>query len=88
MVADIELLDKSIISKPDIIRKIYLPTEGETKVTHWIQYYFYKKHLSNVLDLPAFIFNLMSASKVTRELRCSVNFFPDFCSFRISQMER
>ena len=35
--------------------------------------------LSSVLSLPQFSFNLMSVSKLTRDLNCCVFFFPDHC---------
>lgn len=34
--------------------------------------------LDNVLVVPAFKHNLLSVSKLTRQLNCSVNFFPEF----------
>ena len=39
-------------------------------------------HLDNVFHVPAFNVNLMSISKLTQSLRCSVIFFPDFCVFQ------
>ncbi|KAJ9542741.1 LOW QUALITY PROTEIN: hypothetical protein OSB04_029247 [Centaurea solstitialis] len=44
--------------------------------------------LSSVLSLPNFSFNLMSVSKITRGLKCSVNFFPDYCVFQDLQTKR
>ena len=38
--------------------------------------------LTSVLSLPNFSFNLMSISKLTRELNCYISFFLDFCLFR------
>ncbi|KAJ9544458.1 hypothetical protein OSB04_024165 [Centaurea solstitialis] len=38
--------------------------------------------LSYVLSLPKFSFNLLSVSRITRTLNCSVKFFPDFCVFK------
>ena len=38
--------------------------------------------LSSVLSLPKFKFNLLSVSKITRGLHCSVKFYPDYCIFR------
>ena len=37
--------------------------------------------LTSVLSLSNFSFNLMSVSKLTRELKCYISFFPDFCLF-------
>lgn len=38
--------------------------------------------LSSVLSLPKFAFNLVSVSKLTRTLNCSVSFFPGYCLFQ------
>lgn len=38
--------------------------------------------MKNILYVPDFRFNLLSVSKLTRELSCSVNFFPDFYVFQ------
>jgi len=38
--------------------------------------------LSSVLSLPNFSFNLMFVNKITRGLKCNVEFFPDYCVFQ------
>ena len=38
--------------------------------------------LTSVLNLPNFSFNLISASKLTRVLKCYISFFPDFYLFQ------
>ena len=38
--------------------------------------------LISVLSLPNFSFNLMSVSKLIRELKCYISFFPNFCLFQ------
>ena len=38
--------------------------------------------LTSVLSLPNFSFNLMFVSKLTRELKCYISFFPNFCLFQ------
>ena len=35
--------------------------------------------LTSVMSLPQFSFNLISMSKLTRTLNCSISFFPDYC---------
>ena len=35
--------------------------------------------LTSVMSLPQFSFNLISVSKLTRTLNCSISFFPDHC---------
>ncbi|KAJ9535088.1 hypothetical protein OSB04_un001836 [Centaurea solstitialis] len=44
--------------------------------------------LSSVLSLPNFYFNLLSVSKITRHLKCSVEFFPDHCVFQDLQTKK
>ena len=39
-------------------------------------------HLTSILSLPNFSFNLMSVSKLTRALKCYISFFPVFCLFQ------
>lgn len=71
------------MSKPDSIRKVHLPTGGETEVSRiGSSIISTRSTLSNVLCLPTFKYNLLSVSKVTRELGCSVSLFPDFCIFQ------
>nr|XP_016446556.1 PREDICTED: uncharacterized protein LOC107771645 [Nicotiana tabacum] len=43
---------------------------------------FKDKSVHHVLYILDFKFNLMSVSKITKELRCLVAFFPDFCIFQ------
>ena len=35
--------------------------------------------LTSILSLPQFSFNLISVSKLTRTLKCSISFFPNHC---------
>ena len=35
--------------------------------------------LTSILSLPQFSFNLISVSKLTRTLNCSISFFPNYC---------
>ncbi|XP_075095427.1 uncharacterized protein LOC142173702 [Nicotiana tabacum] len=37
------------------------------------------KYIKDVLHVPDFKFNLLSVSKLTRDLTCTVKFFPNFC---------
>ena len=39
-------------------------------------------------SLPNFSFNLMSVSKLTRALKCSISFFPDFYLFQDLMMKQ
>ncbi|KAK3025978.1 hypothetical protein RJ639_040952 [Escallonia herrerae] len=38
--------------------------------------------LSSVLSLPSLAFNLMSVSRLTKDLNCCISFFPDYCLFQ------
>ncbi|KAK3027217.1 hypothetical protein RJ639_040806 [Escallonia herrerae] len=38
--------------------------------------------LSSVLSLPSLAFNLMSVSRLTKDLNCCISFFPDHCLFQ------
>lgn len=35
--------------------------------------------INRVLNIPAFNCNLLSVSRLTKELNCALTFFPDFC---------
>ncbi|KAH0650173.1 hypothetical protein KY284_030085 [Solanum tuberosum] len=43
---------------------------------------FQNEVMKNVLFVPDFKFNLLSVSKITKELSCFVSFYPDFCVFQ------
>ncbi|XP_019252665.1 PREDICTED: uncharacterized protein LOC109231458 [Nicotiana attenuata] len=63
--------------------KVHLPTGvvafnthiGKTRVLN-------NQEINNVLYIPEFKYNLLSVSKLTKELQCLVAFFPDFCIFQ------
>ncbi|WMV34576.1 hypothetical protein MTR67_027961 [Solanum verrucosum] len=44
--------------------------------------------VQNVLFVPYFRFNLLSVSKLTKELSCFVSFYPDFCEFQDHHSDR
>ena len=50
----------------------YVFGSGTIHLTHLIT-------LTSVMSLPQFSFNLISVSKLTRTLNCSISFFPDYC---------
>lgn len=63
--------------------KDYLPTGNVVSVTHKGNSSILNSHpISNVLVLPDFNINLLSVSKLTKELQCSISFFPNFCIFQ------
>lgn len=62
--------------------KVHLPTVDKADITHTGHVSLFSIAIvSNVLIVPDFKFNLLSISKMTKELSCSVNFFPNFLSF-------
>ncbi|OIT33194.1 hypothetical protein A4A49_56054, partial [Nicotiana attenuata] len=77
--------DKEILSNIENIEqhrnhKVQIPTGSKCSVTHKgktsiLQGY----ELKDVLYVPYFKFNLLSVSKLTKELLCCALFFPDFC---------
>ena len=44
--------------------------------------------LLSVLHVPSFPLNLLSISKITKTLNCSISFYPSLCIFRISRRGR
>ncbi|XP_070013643.1 uncharacterized protein [Nicotiana sylvestris] len=63
--------------------KVQLPTGEQASITHTGIYFFFRnKKIQNILHIPDFKYNLLSVSKITKELRCLVAFFLDFCVFR------
>ncbi|OIT30317.1 hypothetical protein A4A49_65795, partial [Nicotiana attenuata] len=78
---------KDILSSAKIIEdqgrnEVQLPTGNKAQITHTGEASVLgNKIVKNVLYVPDFKFNLLSVSKLTRDLSCSVTFFPDFCMF-------
>lgn len=69
MVVDIELLDKFSIYQSEVSKKVYLPNRDMSEVNHiGSNNIFTRSTLFNVFYLPQFKCNLMSISRVTREL--------------------
>ncbi|XP_019257833.1 PREDICTED: uncharacterized protein LOC109236058 [Nicotiana attenuata] len=63
--------------------KVQLPTGSVASVSHIGNASVLSNHeISNVLYIPDFKFNLLSVSKLTKELKYMVGFFPDFCIFQ------
>lgn len=71
---------KSINNNNDIVQ---VPTGSKYSITHTGEVVVLKNHtLKNVLYIPDIKFNLLSVSKITKELCCSVNFYPEFFIFQ------
>ncbi|XP_075074620.1 uncharacterized protein LOC142162196 [Nicotiana tabacum] len=63
--------------------KVQLPTGEQDFITHTgICSFFRNKKIQNILHILDFKYNLLSASKITKELRCLVEFFPGFYVFQ------
>lgn len=61
------------------LKKVHLPNGDTTTVTYVGVYNMNATDLiHNVFFVPTFKYNLLSVSKLTRDLQCSVSFFPDF----------
>ena len=79
MASSLELLNKLSVNKLGYNRTVELPNGDETRVTHTgLSSISDGSTISNVLYVPEFKFNLLSVSKLTKELQCSASFFPDF----------
>jgi len=82
MVSSLEVLHDMRVVKTEQNRKVYLPNGGVTLVTHTGNYKLADIGvLHDVLFVPDFHYNLLSISKVTKELNCFVSFYPGFCLF-------
>lgn len=63
--------------------QVQLPTGDTTQVSHIGNCNLGGGYiLKRVLCIPTFKFNLMSVSKVTKELNCYVTFFPQYYVFQ------
>lgn len=83
MISQKEMLntDKDTVSVSD--KRVHLPNGKIVDVSHIGNCGIMDgRTLSNVLYIPDFRFNLLSVSRITKELQCSVNFSPEFCIFQ------
>jgi len=63
--------------------QVFLPNGQTTEVTHIGSVSLFNNCvLHNVLLVPHFEYNLLSISKLTKELHCCVSFYPSFCLFQ------
>ncbi|XP_075098916.1 uncharacterized protein LOC142175815 [Nicotiana tabacum] len=63
--------------------QVHLTTGEKSNITHIGDIVMCDElKLEDILFVPEFKFNLISVSKLTRQLCCSVNFFSDFCLFQ------
>lgn len=83
MVSHLDMFIKGTVSKLAVPKMVSLPNGNTTQVTHVGSCALSDKSIiSNVFYLPEFKYNLMSVSKLTKELDCSVTFFPNFYIFQ------
>ncbi|XP_019251086.1 PREDICTED: uncharacterized protein LOC109230004 [Nicotiana attenuata] len=74
------LLEKLLVGNA---RNVQLPTRESTKVSHVGSCRLDGGDtINNVLCVPAFKFNLLSVSQLTKALNCCAAFFPNFCIFQ------
>ncbi|OIT34547.1 hypothetical protein A4A49_64047, partial [Nicotiana attenuata] len=63
--------------------RVQVPTGGRVEITNIGDAVILGSYkLENVLHVPDFKFNLLSVSKITKQLCCVALFFPDFCVFQ------
>lgn len=72
----------SIVYVPNAHNKVYLPNDNTTISHIGSICMFINKFVSNVLYLPDFRVNLLSVSKITKDLNCMVVFYPELCVFQ------
>ncbi|KAH0705523.1 hypothetical protein KY290_010213 [Solanum tuberosum] len=78
-----DMFIKGTVSKLEVPTVVYLPNGDSTHVTHVGSCALGDNGIiSNVLYLPDFQYNLLSVSKLTKELDCSVTFFLNCCVFQ------
>lgn len=81
--ANIDVLDSTKELSSNTGDKVCMPTGKESAITHiGSASLLVDIHVRNLLYVPEFEYNLLSVSKLTKELSCSVNFFPYFCVFQ------
>lgn len=78
--------DKSMLqngTSVDDAGKVQLPTGESANISHIGNCQLSRGNfIKNVLCVPTFKFNLLSMSKLTKELQCCAVFFLDFCLFQ------
>lgn len=81
--SNIDKLDNICSSNLNIERKVYLPNGQTTIVTHYGNCVIGDGDLlEDILVVLDFKYDLLSISQMTRQLKCSVSFFPKFCFFQ------
>lgn len=82
MVSDLRTLSTTEEVKYNNPIRVHLPNGDVALVTHIGTYPISARSIiRNVLHVPKFRYNLLSVSKVIKDLQCCVAFYPDFCQF-------
>ena len=89
MVANLSFLNKSTVCKVDKQKKVHLPN-GDFSLVEFIGSSLLLNNdvITGVFQVPQFQFNLLSVSKLTKELHFSATFFSNFCIFQDLSYER
>ncbi|KAF3677194.1 hypothetical protein FXO37_04949 [Capsicum annuum] len=79
MVLSMDLLSSKFPLSPSDKHQVHLPIGDSTRITYKGTCLLGKDQLfQDVLYIPFFKFNLLSVSKLTKDLHCFVSFYPDF----------
>lgn len=79
----IGILTKDFVVKSKDPKHMYLPTGGFSYVSHTRKCQISPRSvITNVFHIPEFKYTLLLVRKVTKELKCSITFFPHFCVFQ------
>lgn len=79
MVSKSEMLSKVCELPNHESRKVHLPNGNKIPIAHIGSCRLAQENISNVLCVPDFRYNLLSVSKLTKELNGCIEFFPDLC---------
>ena len=83
MVHNFSLMSQSTNPDAQGGMKVNLPTGDQVSIIHVGESLVLKdKLVKDVLFVPEFKYNLLSVSQLTKQLKCAVVFFPDFCIFQ------
>ncbi|XP_019250922.1 PREDICTED: uncharacterized protein LOC109229827 [Nicotiana attenuata] len=81
--SDLELLSDVKCTKKTDKDRVHLLTGEQADITHiGSAILLDKREIKDVLYVPNFKFNLLSVAKLTKELKCNANSFPDCCVFQ------
>ena len=83
IIANKQLLTRRHELTKSQMNQVHLPTGDKVTVSHIGETPIFDNEVArSVLHVPDFKFNLLSVSKIARELNCFVSFYPDFCVFQ------